>query len=284
MFVVDFDPVLVRFGNIEIRWYGLMYVWGFIISGQILKKLSREKYFRVEEDKADVFLTYMLVSMFLGARFFYVFIYNWNYYSQNLTELFSVWKGGLSFHGALTGMCVGLFLFARKYKLHYFEVADVLALSGSQGLFWGRIGNFINGELYGRVTTSPFGMVFKNGGPMPRHPSMLYEGFFEGIVLSLIIWSFKSKVKFQGALGGIFLMGYAFFRYFIEFFRQPDAQLGYYFGGTTTMGQILCFIMFLAGASFYLFCKYKNRPALVSVKPSNKSNPKKSQKKQSRRK
>jgi len=103
-------------------------------------------------------------------------------------------------------------------------------------------------------------------------------------VLSLIIWSFKSKVKFQGALGGIFLMGYAFFRYFIEFFRQPDAQLGYYFGGTTTMGQILCFIMFLAGASFYLFCKYKNRPALVSVKPSNKSNPKKSQKKQSRRK
>lgn len=258
MQALNIDPVLVSLGPLQVRWYGLMYVLSFLVAGQILKKLSRDGYFRVTPEKADVFLTYMLIGMFLGARFFYVLFYNLDFYLQNPGDIIAIWKGGLSFHGALFGMCFSLYFFARKNKLHYLEVADCLALCGSQGLFWGRIGNFINGELYGRVTTSPLGMVFKHGGPQPRHPSQLYEAIFEGLVLTLCVWMGKKHFKHHGAASGIFLMGYAFFRFFIEFFREADAQVGYFLGGNITMGQILCFVMFLAGLAYFIITKKKN--------------------------
>ncbi|MGB0453694.1 MAG: prolipoprotein diacylglyceryl transferase [Bacteriovoracaceae bacterium] len=252
------DPVIFSLGPLQVRWYGLMYVIGFLLGTQICKKLARDGFFKVAPEKVDTLITYLIIGMFIGARIFYVFIYNWDEYSQNLGDIFAVWKGGLSFHGALTGMLAAGYLFARKFKISWGQVMDVVALAGTQGLFWGRLGNFINGELYGRVTDSAFGIVFPGGGPYPRHPSQLYEGVMEGIVLTIILWAIYPRVKKHGVLSCVFLMGYAVFRYFIEFFRQPDSQLGYYLGGTTTMGQILCIGMFLVGIAGVFYIRKKN--------------------------
>jgi phosphatidylglycerol---prolipoprotein diacylglyceryl transferase len=246
--VVDLDPVIFSLGQFQVRWYGLMYVIGFIIANALAKKLARMGFFQIAEDKVDNFITFGFISIFIGARTFYVFIYNWDYYSQNLGDLLAVHKGGLSFHGALAGLLVGGYLFGKKNGMSWGAVMDNVALMGAQGLFFGRMGNFINMELYGRVTDVPWGMIFPNGGPYPRHPSQLYEGVLEGIVLTLILWFLMKRVKYYGILGSTFMIGYGVFRYSVEFFREPDSQLGYYFGGTTTMGQILCLIMIALGA------------------------------------
>ena len=153
-----------------------------------------------------------------------------------------MWKGGLSFHGALIGLLVGGLIFAKRNKISWAQVMDNVALSGTPGLFFGRMGNFINGELYGRKTDAAFGMIFKDGGPFPRHPSQLYEGFMEGILLTIILWMMFKRVKHYGYIACMFVVGYGFFRFIVEFFRQPDPQLMYYFGWMT-MGQILCSIM-----------------------------------------
>jgi phosphatidylglycerol:prolipoprotein diacylglycerol transferase len=182
-----FDPVLVSLGPLEIRWYCLMYVLGFLVGGQILKYLANEKFWPVAKEEIDKYVTWLIVGMFLGARLAYVFIYNWDYYSDHFMDAFAVWKGGLSFHGAVAGMCLATWIFARKHKLHFFQIADCMAVAGSPGLFFGRMGNFINGELYGRVTDSWAGMVFPGGGPFPRHPSQLYEGISEGHILFAIL-------------------------------------------------------------------------------------------------
>jgi phosphatidylglycerol:prolipoprotein diacylglycerol transferase len=256
---MDISPVIFSVGPLEVRWYGLMYVIGFIIAGQLFNILSKEGFLRLNKKQIDNYIAYyLIIGMFLGARIAYVFIYNWDYYSQHMDEILAVWKGGLSFHGAVAGLCLGTWIFARKHKLHFLEVTDSLAAAGTQGLFFGRMGNFINGELYGRVTDSPFGMVFKNGGPYPRHPSQLYEGILEGIILFLILWFMRKKVKIHGMISTVFMVGYGAFRYFVEFFREADAQLGYYFGGTTTMGQILCFIMILLGGFVFWYAKRLN--------------------------
>ncbi len=263
-YVVDFDPVILSLGPVAIRWYGLMYVIGFIITNYLMKILSRRGFFKVKEEEIDQFMTLMLLCMFIGARVFYVFIYNWDYYSQHLAEVPAVWQGGLSFHGALTGLILGGLWMAKKYNLTWAQVMDVVALSGTQGLFFGRMGNFINGELYGRVTNSSFGMIFPSGGPYPRHPSQLYEGVMEGIILSLILWLVYPRLKSYGYLSSIFLFGYGFFRFIIEFFREPDAQLGYYFG-FMTMGQILCTIMMMVGISAWLLTNKFKEHQKISI-------------------
>ncbi len=245
--VVDFDPVIFSLGAFQFRWYGLMYVVSFILANVLFKVLASRGFFQVSKDKIDGLMTTLLVCMFLGARLTYVFVYNWSYYSDNLSELLSVWKGGLSFHGGLLGIFVGCCLFARRNRISWLQMSDVAALGIAPGLFFGRMGNFINGELYGRVTDVPWGMIFPAGGPYPRHPSQLYEGFLEGIVLSCLLWFLLGRVKFYGILASTFLIGYGSFRFGVEFFREPDAQLGYYLGGTTTMGQILCTLMIIAG-------------------------------------
>lgn len=256
-YVHNLNPVLLNLGGLQIRWYGLMYVVGFVIAGFLFKKLVKSGFFKIKEEKIDSLITTLIVSMFLGARFAYVFIYNWDYYSQHLLELLAVWQGGLSFHGAVAGMCIGGWIFAVREKISWFEVMDALALAGAQGLFFGRMGNFINGELFGRATDSWVGIVFPEGGLMPRHPSQLYEAIFEGIILFLILWAMKRRVKFYGVISAMFVGGYGFFRFLIEFFREPDAQLGYYFGGVT-MGQILCFLMMLIAVGMYLYAKKRN--------------------------
>ncbi|MGZ3787653.1 MAG: prolipoprotein diacylglyceryl transferase [Bacteriovorax sp.] len=256
-YVHNLNPVLFDLGVVQIRWYGLMYVIGFIIAGFLLKVLVRNHFFKIAEEKIDSLITTMIVCMFIGARTAYVFIYNWDYYSQNLGDLLAVWKGGLSFHGALVGLIVGGVIFARQNKLSWMEVMDSVALTGTQGLFFGRLGNFINGELYGRITTSSIGIIFPQGGPFPRHASQLYEAFLEGLLLFAILWMVKARVKIYGIIGGVFVGLYGVFRFIVEFFREPDSQLGYYFG-FITMGQILCFIMILAGVGLIIYAKKKN--------------------------
>ncbi len=258
------DPVIFSIGPffdigpLQVRWYGLMYVIGFLISGYLLKVLIKKKFFKVTEDKVDTLITTMIICMFLGARLTYVFIYNWDYYSQHLSELLSVWQGGLSFHGALIGLLVGGVIFARQNKIPWLQVMDAVALAGTQGLFFGRLGNFINGELYGRTTTHWLGMIFPNGGPYPRHPSQLYEAFLEGILLSAILWIVLSRTKIYGIIGTIFLFGYGFFRFIVEYFREPDQQLGFFLGGSVTMGQILCFLMMIGSIGIFVMAKKQN--------------------------
>lgn len=197
--------------------------------------------------------------MFIGARLFYVVLYNWDYYSENLLDSFAVWKGGLSFHGALAGMCLATYLFARKHHLSFFQIADCLAVAGTPGLLFGRIGNFINGELYGRVTDSWAGVVFPGGGPFPRHPSQLYEGVLEGIVLFFILFYLHKRERFYGVVSAVFLLGYGVFRFIVEFFREPDAQLGYYLG-YFTMGQFLCLAMIALSFVLLRIAKKANIP------------------------
>jgi phosphatidylglycerol:prolipoprotein diacylglycerol transferase len=257
-YVHNLNPVILDLGALQVRWYGLMYVIGFLISGYLFKVLIHRGFFKITEDKIDSLITSMIIFMFIGARGAYVFIYNWDYYSDHLLELLSVWKGGLSFHGALAGLLFGGWVFARKNKISWTQVMDAVALAGTQGLFFGRMGNFINGELYGRTTDSMFGVIFpKDGGPFARHPSQLYEGILEGVVLFLIVWFFEKRVKRYGEISAIFLTGYGVFRFIIEFFREPDAQLGYYFG-FITMGQILCFIMIFVGIGAYALSRKQN--------------------------
>lgn len=256
-YVVNFDPVIFSLGPLQIRWYGFMYVVAFLLGGQILKYLAQKNFFPVPLEKAESLVSYLLVGMFFGARLTYVFVYNWEYYQDHWSEILAVWHGGLSFHGAVFGMCLAASIFAKKYHIHFFQVVDPMVLAGTQGLFWGRIGNFINGELFGRVTNSSVGMIFPTGGPSPRHASQLYEAVAEGIILSLVLWLLKGKMKIYGILSGIFLMGYGIMRFIIEFYREPDSQLGLYFG-FMTMGQILCVMTFIVGLVFVYYSKKKN--------------------------
>lgn len=257
-YVHNIDPVIFDFGSLQVRWYGLMYVIGFVISGYLLKIMVKQNFFKVAEEKIDTLVTTMIICMFIGARFFYVFVYNWDYYSTNMMELLSVWKGGLSFHGAVVGLCVGGLIFAKQNKLSFYEVMDPVTLSGTQGLFFGRLGNFINGELYGRPTNSWLGIIFPNGGGLyPRHASQLYEAILEGMVLTAVLWMLRSKVKIYGIISAVFVGLYGVFRFIIEFYREPDSQLGYYFG-IFTMGQILCFMMVIVGIGMGIYAKKKN--------------------------
>ena len=253
------DPVIFSLGPLQVRWYGLMYVIGFIIGAQLIKVLAKQGYSKIVVEKIDSFITYLIVGMFLGASLTYVFVYNWEYYSQNLSEMFAVWQGGLSFHGALMGMILSMIVFARVNKLNFFEVSDVLAVVGAPGLFFGRMGNFINGELWGRTTDVPWAIVFPDGGIYPRHPSQLYEAFLEGIVLFSILWFGRNKFRYQGVASSLFLALYGVFRFIVEFFREPDAQLGFFFGGVT-MGQMLCFLMIIAGISMMIYTLKLKRP------------------------
>ena len=241
------DPVFFSLGSLKIRWYGLMYVVGFSLGTVLLKRLVVRGFLQVPKARVDSLVTTLLLSMFLGARLAYIFIYNWDYYSDNLREILFVWQGGLSFHGALVGLLAGGYLFSRRNGISWAQTMDAIALAGTPGLFFGRIGNFINGELYGRRTDAWVGIVFPAGGPFPRHPSQLYEALVEGIVLTAILWYLLKKVERYGIVAASFVVGYGTFRFIVEFFRQPDSQLGYFFSWMT-IGQLLCLAMVGGGS------------------------------------
>jgi phosphatidylglycerol:prolipoprotein diacylglycerol transferase len=243
----NINPEIIKIGPLSIRWYGLMYIIGFICSFLIVKSEIKRKGIRIEKDFLENLYFYLILGLLIGARLGYVIFYNLSYYIENPLHIFAIWQGGMSFHGGLIGVVISAWLFTRAKNFDFFTLTDMLVLTAPIGIGLGRIGNFINGELYGRVTDVPWAITFPEGGPLPRHPSQLYEAALEGLVLFAILWFFRDKFSRSGILSSLFLILYGIFRFFIEFFREPDPQIGYVLG-IFTMGQILCLIMIFSGS------------------------------------
>jgi phosphatidylglycerol:prolipoprotein diacylglycerol transferase len=253
----DFDPVAISIGPIAIRWYALAYLAGFLLGWRYCLALAHKNPEDPSPQHFDDFLSWAVIGTVLGGRLGYVLFYQNDYYASHLVEILQVWHGGMSFHGGAAGVITAAWLFTRKYKLNFFAFTDLLAVVTPIGLGLGRIANFINGELFGRVTTVPWGMVFPRGGDLPRHPSQLYEAALEGLLLFTVmaLLARLPRIRAQtGFLSGVFLLGYGFCRFLIEFLREPDQQLGFLVAGAT-MGQLLCLPMMALG--LYLILRKK---------------------------
>jgi phosphatidylglycerol:prolipoprotein diacylglycerol transferase len=259
------DPVLIHIGPLQIRWYGLMYVLGFIACYLLVKIQSKKFGLKNLQAHLDNLNLAIILGVILGGRLGYVLFYNPAYYLRHPLEIFATWQGGMSFHGGCIGVLVAGFYVCRKHGLDYWKTADLFVVTVPIGLALGRIGNFINGELYGRVTSLPWGMIFPEGGLVPRHPSQLYEAFLEGVVLFVILWNLKEKPWQRqhpwphGSLVALFLCLYGLFRFLVEFVREPDPQLGLFFLDLS-MGQLLSIAMFLAGIILFLIRKKASSP------------------------
>ena len=250
MFINNFDPVAIQIFSIEIRWYSLAYITGILFGWVLSKKIFIS--IPSLKEKFDDFITYIILGIIVGGRLGYVIFYNLEYYSNNLTDVFKVWQGGMSFHGGLIGVIAVSIWFSKKNNQDPFSYLDVVSIVAPIGIFFGRIANFINSELYGIETDMPWGVKFIQIDNLYRHPSQLYEAFFEGLILFFILIYFRNKgfMKISGLISSLFLIFYSTFRFVIEFYRVPDEQLGYLFFNLT-MGQIISFAFFLVGA--YLF-------------------------------
>lgn len=255
----NIDPVIFSIGPLAIRWYSLAYVVGIVFgclyADYINKKFLKENNLKVFDD----FMTYAVLGIVLGGRIGYVIFYNLPFFAENPAAIFKLWEGGMSFHGGLLGFITATILYCRKFKVKIWVLLDLAACATPIGLFFGRIANFINGELYGRVTDASIGMVFPNGGDLPRHPSQLYEAFLEGLVLFIILYILAIHTKTRhkpGMISGLFLIFYGSFRFVIEYFREADIQIGLILD-FITMGQILCLAMVVAGF-FIILLKNKN--------------------------
>lgn len=243
------DPVLFHLGPLAVRWYGLMYLAGFIGAFFVIKRLSPRRQLSFTSDATSDLLFYLVLGVILGGRLGYILFYNFAYYSNHPLQILSVWQGGMSFHGGLIGVVVATLLYCRRHAVAILPLADILSIAATIGLGLGRIGNFINGELWGRVTSRPWGMIFPGAGPLPRHPSQLYEALVEGpIIFLLLVYILYSRHVRHGAIFFSFLIFYGSGRFIIEFFREPDQQLGFLWGGAT-MGQILCLVMIMTGGA-----------------------------------
>ncbi|MCF8467496.1 MAG: prolipoprotein diacylglyceryl transferase [Sneathiella sp.] len=249
------DPVIFQIGPFAIRWYALAYVAGLIIGWRLMMRLARSPGSKVTDKQVDDFLVWATLGVILGGRLGYILFYKPEFYFANPSEIFMVWQGGMSFHGGFLGVVTATILFARKQKISILAFADLLSIVAPIGLFFGRLANFINGELYGRVTDVPWGVVFPGGGDIPRHPSQIYEALLEGALLFTVMLIFR-RTRFAekpGFLTGLFIAGYALARSIVELFRQPDAFLGFLIGGFT-MGQLLSLPMLAIGL-YFLFRK-----------------------------
>lgn len=241
------DPFLFRLGPVGLSWYAFMYLLGFTCAYFLLRYRYRRGLFRLPQaGDVSLLVTYCFYGLILGARVGYVVFYNPQFYLEHPWEIPAIWHGGMSFHGGLAGTILAMYLFARRVQLPFYHVADNVGLCAPIGLGFGRIGNFINGELYGRVSDAPWAMVFPGGGPRPRHPSQLYEAFLEGPILWLILYATSRLQKKDGYVSCMLLVGYGILRFIVEFFREPDPQLGTVLG-PLSMGQLLCLAMILAG-------------------------------------
>ena len=249
MFINNFDPVAIEIFSFEIRWYSLAYIVGILLGWYLAKKFFTNSNIK---NKFDDYITYLIVGLILGGRLGYVLFYNFDYYFDNFFDIFKFWQGGMSFHGGLIGIIIASILFSKKNNDNVFEYLDIVALVSPIGIFFGRIANFINSELYGYETSVPWAVQFVKIDSLNRHPSQLYEAILEGIILFLILIFFwnKNKIKSPGKLSALFLIYYSFFRFLIEYFRVPDEQLGYLILDLT-MGQLISFIFFITGLSLY---------------------------------
>ena len=252
MFINNFDPVAFQIMSFEIRWYSLAYIAGIIIGWLLCKKILIQK--SDINEKFDDYITYLVIGIIIGGRLGYIIFYNFNYYINNFFDIFKVWEGGMSFHGGLIGIIVASILFSKKNNQDSFLYMDLVSLVAPIGIFFGRLANFINSELYGTPTDIPWAVTFIQVDNLSRHPSQLYEAILEGVILFIILMYFKKKdyLKKPGLISGLFLIFYSIFRFFIEFVRVPDEQLGYLIF-ELSMGQIISLIFFVIGIIlFYL--------------------------------
>lgn len=252
----DIDPVALHLGPLSIHWYGIMYLVGFSAAWWLGKRRASQRDDWNNEQVSDL-IFFAAVGVVLGGRIGYMFFYNFSSLVENPLSLFTIWQGGMSFHGGFLGVILALFLFARRYHKSVFEVLDFIAPLAAIGLGAGRIGNFIGGELWGRVSDVPWAMVFPGGGPDPRHPSQLYEAGLEGALLFAIVWWFSSKPRPVFAAAGLFCMGYGCFRFFVEFFREPDGGIFVAFDWFTK-GQLLSLPMILIGLTVIVLAYTRN--------------------------
>ncbi len=258
MFINNFDPVAIEIFSIGIRWYSLAYIFGILIGWYLAKQ-----YFVSEniKNQFDDYLTYVIIGLIIGGRVGYVIFYNFEYYLINPLDIFKIWQGGMSFHGGVIGIVIASLIFSRKYKSKIFEFLDVIALVSPIGIFFGRIANFINSELYGHETSLPWGVKFIQIDNLYRHPSQIYEAILEGFILFLLLIYFRNKRGFtiSGKLSSLFLILYSGFRFISEYFRVPDEQIGYLIFNLT-MGQLISFVFFTIGLIlFYFLNEYKKK-------------------------
>jgi phosphatidylglycerol:prolipoprotein diacylglycerol transferase len=254
MFINNFDPVALNFFSLEIRWYSLSYIFGILLAWIYCKK------FLAKDEKIlglfDDLISYIIIGVVLGGRLGYIIFYNLSYYSKNLLEVFMIWEGGMSFHGGLLGVIIATYIFSKKNNINPYLFLDLISMSAPIGIFLGRVANFINSELYGRETNLFWSVKFEKIDNTFRHPSQIYEAIFEGVILFILLnFIFKKQVyKSPGLISAIFLIFYSIFRFFIEFTREPDVQIGYILFDLT-LGQLLSFLFFMFG--LFLFYKKK---------------------------
>ena len=252
MFINNFDPVAFQIISFEIRWYSLAYIFGIIIGWLICKKILI-KNTNINE-KFDDCITYLIIGIILGGRLGYILFYNFNYYLNNFFDIFKIWQGGMSFHGGLLGVIIASILFAKKNNQDPFLYMDLVSIVAPIGIFFGRLANFINSELYGKVSDVPWSVIFVKVDNMSRHPSQLYEAILEGLILFFILMRFEKKdyLTKPGLISGMFLILYSIFRFFIEFYRVPDEQIGHLIFNLS-MGQVISLVFLIIGTIvFYL--------------------------------
>ena len=248
LFYPHIDPVIFSAGVLKIHWYAMMYLAGFFFAWLLAKYRVKKYQLDWTAEQISDLIFYAAVGVILGGRIGYMLFYDKATWLEKPLELFKIWQGGMSFHGGFLGVFLALWFFGRKTKKPFWELTDFMAPLVPIGLACGRIGNFINGELWGRPTENAnWGMIFPYVDMQPRHPSQLYECLFEGIILFIIMWFYTSKPRPQKAASGVFLMGYGIFRFLLEFFREPDAGIGFLWHGWLTMGQLLSVPMFVIG-------------------------------------
>ena len=249
MFINNFDPVAFQVLSIEIRWYSLSYIGGILIGWILSKKLFISD--QNIREKFDDFVTYVIVGIIIGGRLGYVLFYNYSYYADNLLAIFKIWQGGMSFHGGLIGVVIASIWFSKKNNHDTFKYFDIISLVAPIGIFFGRISNFINSELYGIETNVPWAVKFIKVDDLNRHPSQIYEAIFEGLVLFIVLnFLYKRLSPQTGLISALFLILYSIFRFVIEFSREPDAQLGFVMM-SFTMGQLISVFTLLAGVYLY---------------------------------
>ena len=257
----NINPIALDLGIIKIRWYALSYIVGILLSWFLILKIIKIKKIDLNSKEISDLISNCMIGIIIGGRLGYVFFYDPEYFSNNLLEIFKIWNGGMSFHGGFIGVIFAVIYSSKLFKIPILTFADLIAIVAPVGLFFGRLANFINGELFGRTTNHSFGIIFPNGGDLPRHPSQLYEAFFEGIVLFIILWVMMhlfDLLKKPGIITSLFIFLYGLFRFFIEFFREPDQHIGLlYF--EFSMGQILSLPMILIGLYFSIIFYNKGK-------------------------
>ena len=260
----DISPIIFSIGPIAVRWYSMAYLFGIVIAWLLIKRNIKKYDLPFENNQLEDLVFYITLGIILGGRFGYVLFYGGNSFLYNPWQIFEVWKGGMSFHGGVLGVIVASYLFARKIKYEFLGITDLVVLYAPIGIFCGRLANFVNDELWGRVTDVPWAVRFPNGGYVPRHPSQLYEAFFEGIIMFIVLnwlWKYKFVRERRGFVSALFVLLYGMFRILMEQFREPDAQLGFLWGNLT-MGQLLSFPLILLGVVI-LGCLLKGKNVIL---------------------